>query len=177
MLQANRTEGSNPSLTATATAGGSDKSPTKRPPAYPYKKIRNESTLRDQHRLVMEAHLGRKLERHEAVHHKNGNGFDNRIENLEVLTIAEHSRLHRRNGDTGVISEAGKQRLRQMYQGEKSLNAKLKAADIPEILKWRKLGASYASIADRLGVGSSAIRDVVGGYTWTHVTGLQRRMR
>jgi hypothetical protein len=45
-------------------------------------------------RYVMEQEIGRRLETHEHVHHRNHDITDNRLENLEVLEASAHGRLH-----------------------------------------------------------------------------------
>lgn len=49
---------------------------------------------RGQHRVVAEESIGRRLRSGEIVHHIDGNRSNNDPSNLEVMTHAEHCRLH-----------------------------------------------------------------------------------
>ncbi len=49
---------------------------------------------RREHVLKMEEKIGRRIYAHECVHHINGIKTDNRIENLQLMSRSDHSRLH-----------------------------------------------------------------------------------
>ncbi|MFZ7121743.1 MAG: HNH endonuclease signature motif containing protein [Eubacteriaceae bacterium] len=115
------------------------------------------------HVVIMEINIGRKLKKNEVVHHKNEIKTDNRIENLELMTKSEHSKLHaikRINNNTNYdISKESK-------KGELHNNSKLKEYDVIEIynstLTNKELSIKY-------NVSISCIKHIKNKRTWKHL--------
>lgn len=69
-----------------------------------------------EHIFLMEQKMGRSLEKGEVVHHINLNKADNRIENLQLMSIADHVSLHRKLDGlnptkSSIISKSRKTKL------------------------------------------------------------------
>lgn len=75
--------------------------------------------VRQEHRVVMEKHLGRILRRDEIVHHIDGNSLNNELANLIIVSTAEHSKYH-------PLSQEICDKYSRLYTGKK-LSAELKA--------------------------------------------------
>ena len=47
-----------------------------------------------EHRAIISKLLNRKLKRNETIHHRDGNKTNNRPDNLELVSVSQHTRLH-----------------------------------------------------------------------------------
>jgi len=99
--------------------------------------------------VVAESKLGRYLEDGEVVHHTNGIKDDDRPENLEVMGISEHHRLHSR----GINNKA----------------AKLTTEQVLEIRGKYRPGIRHCDIAKEYGVCRSTISLVLNRKHWRYL--------
>jgi len=72
-----------------------------------------------EHRMIMEKHLNRPLEKGEVVHHINGIHGDNRIENLIIMRNYQHASLHHKGK---ILSK--KQKIALRKAGMKGLKSR-----------------------------------------------------
>lgn len=124
-------------------------------------KENNKRYFQDEHRYIMENILGRKLKRNEVVHHKNGDKSDNRLENLEVMTLSEHGKFH---SIGRKMSEESKKKLSEIGYHRPNLSCRRKSKeDIIEIAKKYKEFGSYREVDRYFNFANRTTRDIIVG--------------
>lgn len=116
--------------------------------------------LIDEHRKIVEDYIGRKLSSNEIVHHKNGNKSDNRIENLQIMTLAEHTSLHFKGKK---LSEELKIKISNALKHRKNKLRPKTNEEIINIVKKYKELKKYRKVDRHFGFSNGTTGNIIRG--------------
>lgn len=125
-------------------------------PVY-YKGIVRNGIKRDEHRIIMESFLGRNLNRHEVVHHINENKKDNRLENLQLMSLSEHSRMHMKNNVPSLEARANMSKSSSIVRKKKKISEK----QVWEAMLLLNQNETQRSVALKYGISHQTLMRVV----------------
>jgi hypothetical protein len=133
-----------------------------------YKKLSIKGKKIDEHRHMMQVHLGRKLTRYEVVHHEDEIKSHNEIGNFKVMSLSEHSRMHRigKKFSTDTLKTLRNRGIETMHVN------KLSVSDVKEIKQSLLNKAHEVELAKKYNVSRTAINDIKTGRTWSHIKNL-----
>jgi len=110
------------------------------------------------HRLVAVAMSGADAVKGKQIHHKNGIPWDNRPENLEIMTEEEHKRMH------------GCERSEELTKMAREENAKLTEPEVKSIKRSLETDSAQSEIAQAHGVSQNTISKIYLEKTWADVS-------
>jgi hypothetical protein len=113
------------------------------------------------HRVIWEAVHG-PLSPALTINHRNGIKVDNRLLNLEVMTVGDNGRHARATG------------LLVPRVGVEAANARLTEDQVLVIYRRAWAGEKSHLIGQDYGVGGGIVRNIKQGWAWSHLTGHQR---
>lgn len=129
---------------------------TSKEPRYPKSwEFKTKNYNRFAHRLVAEAFI-KKPKNKNQVNHKDGNPFNNRVDNLEWVDASENQKHAIKMGLTNPV------------KGSKCSNAKLSEKIVREIRKIPK-PFPLTELSKKYGVGKMVLYRAYKGITWKHV--------
>src|SRR5574343_198642 len=139
--------------------------------SYAYKKIKlSDGSTRDEHRLIMENHLGRSLLTNEHIHHKDGNKRNNEISNLMLISSSDHAKTHLIGvSKSDDVKQKIKDTLTGKYVGENSFRNILVDSDVIEIKHMLLKGIKHRIIAEKFNVNVRTISHINVGRRWSHI--------